>query len=134
MQSVVRTTTTVLPGNRIELRTPDLPEGQCVEVVLRFESRDEKVRGGILEFLDSLPPGPRSARTWEDLETSLRIEREAWNQIPDGAVVRIELTGEPLTAEDDHDLSFTERFSSVVGKARSLPEDAAENHDRCAEL
>jgi hypothetical protein len=49
--------------------------------------------------------------------------------LPDGALVRIELTGEPLTVGGNHDLSFTERFSSVVGKARSLPEDAAENHD-----
>jgi len=80
MQSVVRTITTVLPGNRIELSTPDLPEGQSVEVVLRFESSDEKARGGILEFLDSLPPGPRSARTWDELEASLQTEREAWGK------------------------------------------------------
>ncbi len=47
----------------------------------------------------------------------------------DGAVVRIEVAAEPGEAGEDSGPSFTERFAKVMGKARSLPEDAAENHD-----
>jgi len=80
MQSVVRTTTRVLPGSRIEVSAPGLPEGQCVEVVLRFETSNKQAKGSILSFLDSLPPGPRSAKTWDELEASLQTEREAWGK------------------------------------------------------
>lgn len=49
--------------------------------------------------------------------------------LPDGAAVRIELAAESRLTGEDSGPSFTERFASVIGKARSLPEDAAENHD-----
>jgi hypothetical protein len=49
--------------------------------------------------------------------------------LPDGAAVRIELAAESPQADEDSGPSFTERFASVIGKARSLPQDAAENHD-----
>jgi len=48
--------------------------------------------------------------------------------LPDGATVKIELAVLPEVAEDSG-RSFTERFAEVLGKAQSLPEDAAENHD-----
>lgn len=48
--------------------------------------------------------------------------------LPEGAVVRFEIA---LASESrkDSSLTFGERFAEVMGKARSLPEDAAENHD-----
>ena len=49
--------------------------------------------------------------------------------LPEGAAVRIVLAVESPQANEVSGPSFTERFSSVIGKARSLPEDAAENHD-----
>lgn len=48
--------------------------------------------------------------------------------LPDGAAVKIELAVLPGVAEDSG-RSFAERFAEVLGKAQSLPEDAAENHD-----
>ena len=49
--------------------------------------------------------------------------------LPDGATVKIELVTEPAEACDEAGPSFTQRFAEIMGKARSLPEDAAENHD-----
>jgi hypothetical protein len=49
--------------------------------------------------------------------------------LPDGAAVRIELAMNLPLVEEDTGLSFAERYGEVLGKARSLPEDAAENHD-----
>jgi hypothetical protein len=50
-------------------------------------------------------------------------------KLPEGATVRIEIEAEPESSEHSGS-SFAERFAEVMGKARSLPEDAAENHDR----
>jgi hypothetical protein len=49
--------------------------------------------------------------------------------LPNGALVKIELATEVLTADGDSGPSFTQRFAEVLGKAQSLPKDAAENHD-----
>ena len=49
--------------------------------------------------------------------------------LPDGVAVKIEFAVELPGADEDSGPSFTERFAEVLGKARSLPEDAAENHN-----
>ena len=50
-------------------------------------------------------------------------------RLPEGAPVKIELTIQLPDSSEDKGLSFGERYAEVLGKARSLPEDAAENHD-----
>ncbi|MCY2950525.1 MAG: hypothetical protein NTU53_00920 [Planctomycetota bacterium] len=49
--------------------------------------------------------------------------------LPDGAVVKIELVSKCVADGEDTGPSFTQRFAEVLGKTQSLPEDAAENHD-----
>ena len=50
-------------------------------------------------------------------------------QLPEGVPVTVELAvGLPVDREISAP-SFGERYAEVLGKARSLPEDAAENHD-----
>ncbi len=34
----------------------------------------------VLEFLDALPPGPRSAPTWDEIERRFQEERAAWDR------------------------------------------------------
>jgi hypothetical protein len=34
----------------------------------------------VLEFLDALPPGPRSAPTWDEIERRFQEERDAWDR------------------------------------------------------
>lgn len=80
MQSSLRLQATVLPGNRIEICRPELPEGGTVEVIVVLPEEIPLRRGGILEFLDSLPPGPRSYDTWEELERHFQEERNAWDR------------------------------------------------------
>jgi len=43
MQSALRLSTTVLPGHRIEITSPELPEGACVELIVT-DSVDELLR------------------------------------------------------------------------------------------
>jgi hypothetical protein len=54
MQTALRLHTTVLPGRRIEVTDPELPEGSRVEVIILFPADT------------SAPPGRlRDARTWK---------------------------------------------------------------------
>ncbi|MBI4556614.1 MAG: hypothetical protein HY706_03455 [Candidatus Hydrogenedentes bacterium] len=50
-------------------------------------------------------------------------------ELPEGAAVNIELVPSPASVDDELGPSFTERFAEIMGKAQSLPEDAAQNHD-----
>jgi len=50
-------------------------------------------------------------------------------RLPEGAPVKIELAIKLSDSSEDKGLSFGERYAEVLGKARSLPEDVAENHD-----
>lgn len=79
MQSEIHMKTTVLPGSRIEISAPGLPEGLSVEVTLQYDSPPAKP-GGVLALLASLPPGPRSASSWEEIERGLQAERETWER------------------------------------------------------
>ena len=78
----VQVKTRVLAGSKIEVTAPGLLEGQDVEVTIAPvpETPPPNETGDMLEFMESLPPGPRSAATWEEVERQFREEREAWDR------------------------------------------------------
>ncbi len=80
MESALRIRTAVLPGHRIELCSPQLPEGNTVEVIVVLPEAPATRKPRALDLLRSLPPGPRSARTWDELERAYREERNAWDR------------------------------------------------------
>jgi hypothetical protein len=80
MQSALHTTTKVLPGNKIEINAPELPEGTSVEVFLVLPVPPELQHRSVLEFLDSLPAGPRSSKTWTEIEQRIQEERDSWER------------------------------------------------------
>jgi hypothetical protein len=80
MQTALRTETTILPGHRIEIGVPDLPEGARVEVIIVLPEQPGSGRLSMHEFLESLPPGPRAFKTWQEYEQHLREEKEAWER------------------------------------------------------
>ena len=80
MQPALRLETTVLPGHRLEVSAPELPEGVKVEVIVVLPEQPEPRRVSMLEFLESLPPGPRAFPTWEEYEKHLREEKNAWER------------------------------------------------------
>ena len=73
-------TARVQPGNKIEITAPDLKEGQEVDVFLIPRAPQRPPRRTVLEFLDALPPGPRSAPTWDEIERRFQEERDAWDR------------------------------------------------------
>jgi hypothetical protein len=80
MQSALRIETTILPGHRLEISDPQLPEGATVEVIVVLPEKPKPQFGSALEFLESLPPGPRAFKTWEEYERHLREERDSWER------------------------------------------------------
>lgn len=84
MQAALRLTARVLPGHRLEIESPELPEGEDVEVFVITEkpaqAEPRVATPTLMEFLASLPPGPRSAPTWEEIERTLQEDRDAWDR------------------------------------------------------
>lgn len=80
MQTALRLETTILPGHRLEVSDPELPEGVKVEVIVVLPGKPEPQFSSALEFLESLPPGPRAFKTWEEYEQHLREEKDAWER------------------------------------------------------
>jgi hypothetical protein len=80
MQAALRLETTVLPGHRLEISAPELPDGAKVEVIVVLPEKPEPRFGSALEFLESLPPGPRAFPTWEEYERFLEEEKNAWER------------------------------------------------------
>ena len=87
MQTALRLDATVLPGHRLDVTSPDLPEGARVELIVMLPESDTAYRAAhgrryvpMLELTQAQPMGPRSAATWEALDRSLQAERDAWDQ------------------------------------------------------
>lgn len=79
MQTTLRIETTVLPGNRVEFSAPELPEGATVDVTV-VVTEQPKRRTSMLEFVKTLPPGPRAFDTWEEYEKFLQEEKNSWDR------------------------------------------------------
>jgi hypothetical protein len=80
MQKTLRMETTVLPGHRLEINTPELPEGAKVEVIVVLPATPSPPRRSMLEFLATLPPGPLLFQTPEDANRYVQEERDSWER------------------------------------------------------
>ncbi|HJT76467.1 MAG TPA: hypothetical protein VJ739_04625 [Gemmataceae bacterium] len=80
MQSALRLEATVLPGHRLEINDPALPEGAKVEVIVVLPEAPVPARQSMLEFLATLPPGPLLFRTPEEANRYIQEERDSWER------------------------------------------------------
>lgn len=80
MQTTLRMQATVLPGHRLEISNPELPDGMIVEVTVVVPEQQKRVRVSTLEFLATLPPGPLMFKTAEDVNRYLQEERDSWDR------------------------------------------------------
>jgi hypothetical protein len=70
----------VKPGHRVEVVAPEFVEGDEVEVIVSPRATGSPATPTLLEFVDSLPDGPRAFATWDEYEQHLRRERESWDR------------------------------------------------------
>lgn len=80
MQTALRIETTILPGHRLEISDPQLPEGATVEVIVVLPEKPVPARRSMLEFLATLPPGPLLFKTPEDANRYVQEERDSWER------------------------------------------------------
>src|SRR5690349_6780965 len=80
MQTAFRLEATVLPGHRLEITAPELPEGATVEVIVVLPSQPQPPRVSMLDFLATLPPGPLLFKTPEEANRYLQEERDSWER------------------------------------------------------
>jgi hypothetical protein len=80
MQTALRTETTILPGHRLEISDPQLPEGAKVEVIVILPDMPPSPRQSMLEVLESLPPRPLLFKTPEEANRYLQEERDSWER------------------------------------------------------
>ncbi len=78
LRTALHTTARVQSGNKVEITAPELKEGQDVDVFLIPRPPATHRHRSVLEFLDSLPAGPRNAPTWDEVESPFQEERDAW--------------------------------------------------------
>ena len=80
MQTALRMETTILPGHRLEISAPELPEGAKVEVIVVLPEQSKPATVSMLDLVESLPPGPRAFPTWEEYERHLQEEKDSWER------------------------------------------------------
>jgi hypothetical protein len=80
MQPALRLETTVLPGHRLEISSPELPEGAKVEVIVVLPVTPSPRRQSMLEFLATLPPGLLLFPTPEEANRYIQEERDSWER------------------------------------------------------
>jgi hypothetical protein len=80
------------PDTERELRHQAHLRGQTLEAYLQhLAERAAHANGraptspvlrpaGVLDYLDSLPAGPRSAPTWDEVERAFQSERDSWER------------------------------------------------------
>jgi hypothetical protein len=73
------TTITGVVTNGVVVPSSPLPEGAKVQVTVLPEEASSR-RLSMLEFVETLPPGPRAFETWEEYEQHLREEKDAWDR------------------------------------------------------
>jgi hypothetical protein len=78
MQSALRITTKVLPGNKIELQLPPGSEGVEVEVFVVLPAKVEAKPSNILELLEQAHQH-RIGMTAEQIDRYLQEERASWD-------------------------------------------------------
>ncbi|MBI3245700.1 MAG: hypothetical protein HYZ50_04230 [Deltaproteobacteria bacterium] len=79
MRSALHVAVKVLPGHKIEISTPELSEGDTVEVFLVLPELPSPARRSALDLLESLP-GQRSFKTAEEADRYLQEERDSWER------------------------------------------------------
>lgn len=76
----IQVQTTVLPGGKVEVVSPELPVGRPVTVTIEVKPVAAPPRQGVYDFLKSLPPFSKTAEEWEQFERDFQAERDSWDR------------------------------------------------------
>jgi hypothetical protein len=77
MDVALQVRTTILPGHRIEIQAPELPEGRTATVLV-FVDEVPLPKRRLSDILADYPGG-QLFRSAEEVDAYLRAERESWD-------------------------------------------------------
>ncbi|HVA50548.1 MAG TPA: hypothetical protein VNH11_29655 [Pirellulales bacterium] len=80
LRTALHVRATVQVGNKIEIASDQLREGDRVDVFLVVSETANPSAPSLVDFLDSLPSGPRSYPTWEEAEQGFQDDRNSWDR------------------------------------------------------
>ena len=79
MATEIRVKTTVLPGGRIEISTPELIAGQHATVVVTIEDNGQVGQHHVIDILAALS-GHQLFQNAEEVDTYMHEERDSWDR------------------------------------------------------
>lgn len=79
MGQTQRLMTTVLPGGRVEVTSPQLRSGDRVEVIIVPQEAAPNGKKSIIDILAEAP-GHRLFQTVEEVDRYIHAERESWGR------------------------------------------------------
>ncbi len=77
MEKALHVRTTVQPGGRVEVASPELEAGQTVDVVVTRSSSTE--RRSVVDILAEAP-GHRLFKTGKEVDDYIKEERASWDR------------------------------------------------------
>jgi len=77
MSLAVHIQTTILPGNRIEIQAPELPEGRSATVLVLVDDAPSSKRK--LSDILAAYPGGQLFRSAAEVDAFLKEERDSWD-------------------------------------------------------
>ena len=77
MQKALHIRTTVLPGGRVEVASPELEAGESVDVVVTRSSSTK--RRSVVDILAEAP-GHRLFKTAKEVDDYIKEERASWDR------------------------------------------------------
>jgi len=83
-QTEIRIRTKVLAGKRVEVTSPELTEGDEIEVILhtgKAEATEDQPQqfANMMEFIRSLTPIERTPEEWAEVEREFQEDRNSWD-------------------------------------------------------
>ena len=79
MTTEIRVKTTVLPGGKIEISTPELIPGQHATAVVTIEDDGQVEQHHVIDILAALP-GHQLFQNAEEVDAYLHKERDSWDR------------------------------------------------------
>ncbi len=83
MQAALKLKATVQPGHRVEFTSPELVEGEEVELIVlksgKLSQQSHSQFASAWDYLHSLKPIDRTPEEWQEIERELQAEKESWD-------------------------------------------------------
>lgn len=79
MQTALKLTSTVQPGGRIEIFSPQFPAGQAVDIIVVLPQVEAGTRQSVTDIL-AAAPGHLAFQNAEAVDAYAQEERDAWDR------------------------------------------------------